>query len=160
MTTKEYNESVKLYADRVFRFIVKSTEDEALAKDITQDAYVKLWENHKELDASKARSWLFTTSYRIMIDGIRRAKKMKRMDDNTKEPGHEEHWTDLQEVLHDALGKLPEIQRQVILLRDYEGYSYEEIGEITALNESQVKVYIFRGRKKLKEYLVGMEHLI
>ncbi len=160
MTTKEYNQSVELYADRVFRFIVKSTENEALAKDITQDAYVKLWESREGLDATKARSWLFTTSYRIMIDGMRRAKKMTRMDDKTMEPGHEEQWSDLQEVLHDALQRIPEIQRQVILLRDYEGYSYEEIGEITSLSESQVKVYIFRGRKKLKEYLVGMEHLI
>lgn len=160
MTKKEYNQSVELYADRVFRFIVKSTEDEALAKDITQDAYVKLWENHEDLEAEKARSWLFTTSYRIMIDGMRRAKKMKRMDEHTVEPGHEAQWSDLQEVLHDALNRLPDIQKQVILLRDYEGYSYDEIAAITSLNISQVKVYIFRGRKKLKEYLVGMEHLI
>lgn len=63
----------------------------------------------------------------------------------------------MQEILHKALEKLPEIQRSVILLRDYEGYSYEEIGEITGLNESQVKVYIFRARQFLKEELGSME---
>jgi RNA polymerase sigma-70 factor (ECF subfamily) len=48
----------------------------------------------------------------------------------------------------------------VILLRDYEGYSYQEIGGITGLSESQVKVYIFRARKALKAYLVRMDNVI
>ena len=64
---------------------------------------------------------------------------------------------DLQEVLAEALDRLPEIQKSVILLRDYEGYAYDEIAEITGLNESQVKVYIFRGRQTLKAYLKNIE---
>ena len=59
--------------------------------------------------------------------------------------------------LNEAISKLPEDQRSVIMLRDYEGYSYDEIGRITGLNESQVKVYIFRARVFLKNYLVRME---
>ncbi len=145
-----------LYSDRVFRFIVKSTSDAELAKDIVQDAFLKLWEAHEGLDETKAKSWLFTTAYRIMIDGIRRSKKMTRMDTHIEEPSHGEQWNDLQEILHEALNTLPEKQKQVILLRDYEGYDYTEIGEICDLSESQVKVYIFRGRKKLKEYLVSV----
>jgi RNA polymerase sigma-70 factor (ECF subfamily) len=46
------------------------------------------------------------------------------------------------------------------MLRDYEGYSYEEIGEITALNPSQVKVYIYRARLALKEYIGKPENVI
>ena len=56
--------------------------------------------------------------------------------------------------------RLPEIQKVVILLRDYEGYSYSEIGEITNLSESQVKVYIYRGRLSLKEYIGSMQAVI
>jgi RNA polymerase sigma-70 factor (ECF subfamily) len=48
----------------------------------------------------------------------------------------------------------------VLLLRDYEGYNYEQIGEITGLNESQVKVYIYRARIAMKEYLVSLENVI
>lgn len=66
----------------------------------------------------------------------------------------EDNSTDLNEVLHHALDRLPAVQRSVILLRDYEGYSYQEIGEITGLTESQVKTYIFRGRTALRAYLV------
>ena len=67
---------------------------------------------------------------------------------------------ELKEILENALAKLPEQQRQLILLRDYEGYSYNEIGEITGLNETQVKVYIFRARTVLKDYIVKMENAL
>ena len=63
-------------------------------------------------------------------------------------------------MLEKALAALPEIQRTVVLLRDYEGYSYEEIGEITNLNESQVKVYIFRARQKMKEMIGSLEAVL
>jgi len=69
-------------------------------------------------------------------------------------------YNDLKEILKVALEKLPEIQKSVIMLRDYEGYSYQEIGEITQLNESQVKVYIFRARKTLRNYLGKLENVI
>jgi RNA polymerase sigma-70 factor (ECF subfamily) len=63
-------------------------------------------------------------------------------------------------VLNNALDKLPEIQKSVVLLRDYEGYDYAEIGKITGLNESQVKVYIFRARATLKNYIGNLEAII
>ncbi|MDG1659286.1 MAG: RNA polymerase sigma factor, partial [Crocinitomicaceae bacterium] len=66
----------------------------------------------------------------------------------------------LQEVLQSALERLPEIQKTVVLLRDYEGYNYTEIAEITDLSESQVKVYIFRARKALKTYIKRLDIVI
>ena len=59
----------------------------------------------------------------------------------------------MREVLVSALAKLPPVQKTVVLLRDYEAYSYQEIAEITGLNESQVKVYIFRARAFMKEFI-------
>lgn len=67
---------------------------------------------------------------------------------------------DVKQTLDDAVSKLPEIQRHVVLLRDYEGYSYAEIGEITQLNEQQVKVYIFRARQKLRSLLTDPELIL
>jgi RNA polymerase sigma-70 factor (ECF subfamily) len=55
---------------------------------------------------------------------------------------------------------LPQIQKSAVLLRDYEGYDYKEIGEILELNESQVKVYIFRARKNLRTFFTGKEELV
>ena len=67
---------------------------------------------------------------------------------------------DLKEVLEEALNTLPEKQKAVILLRDYEGYSYDEIAEITELSASQVKVYIFRARKALQAYIKRLDLVI
>jgi RNA polymerase sigma-70 factor (ECF subfamily) len=66
----------------------------------------------------------------------------------------------LKELLNKALDSLPDIQRAVVILRDYEGYSYDEIGSITGLNESQVKVYIFRARQSLKTHLGSLEAIL
>ena len=63
-------------------------------------------------------------------------------------------------ILESALARLNEIQRSLVLLKDYEGYSYEEIGEITGLSPSQVKVYLHRARIQLKNYLVSPENIL
>ncbi len=161
MTTREYNNCVDQHADGVYRFILKNLKDEHDAQDVVQDSFEKLWVNHKKLGADKAKSYLFTTAYHTMIDHIRKNKHLGSMEDFPETKNETFHdYSDLKEVLDEALNKLNEIQRSVILLRDYEGYSYQEIGEITGLNESQVKVYIYRARMYLKSYIVSPEHVI
>ncbi|MFZ4400821.1 MAG: RNA polymerase sigma factor [Bacteroidales bacterium] len=161
MTTTEYNSCVDDYADGVYRFILKNIKDEDKAKDVVQDSFIKMWDKVADISFEKARSYLFTTAYHTMIDQIRREKKQTTLDDAfLKNLTTENHYSDLKEVLNAALEKLPEIQKSVILLRDYEGYSYEEIGEITDLNESQVKVYIYRARLFLKNYIGELERVL
>src|SRR5688572_32023923 len=112
-----------------------------------------MWLNVSSINAEKSKSYLFTTAYHTMLSRIRRDKKQGRWEEvDESDHSHSRNYSDLKEVLRDALSRLPEIQRTVVLLRDYEGYSYEEIGQITNLNESQVKVYIYRARLALKEY--------
>ena len=162
MTTKEYNHSVDQYADNIFRFIIKSLRSEELAKDIVQETYIKLWTKVEEVNNEKVRSWLFTTAYRTMIDQIRKEKKYQGdLEDVPKnEMVTNNTSSDLNDLLHEALDMLPEKQKTVILLKDYEGYNYKEIGEMTGLNESQVKVYIYRGRKALQTYLVSIDTVL
>ena len=161
MNTADYNTCVDQHADAVYRFILKNMRDEDAARDVVQDAFEKMWLKHEEIDASKAKSYLFTTAYRTMIDYFRKSKKESRMEEvHLNKLEDKRQYSDLNDVLHEALDRLPEIQKSVVLLRDYEGYKYPEIGEITGLSESQVKVYIFRARTSLKEYLVRVDYLI
>ncbi|MBI9035214.1 MAG: RNA polymerase sigma factor [Bacteroidales bacterium] len=161
MTVKEYNLCVDKYADGVYRFILKNIRDQEKARDIVQDAFARMWEKAGQIAYEKSKSYLFTSAHNRMIDVIRKEKKQSPMEES-----HYNHlstnrqYSDLKEVLDEALGRLPEIQRSLILLRDYEGYSYEEIGEITELNASQVKVYIFRARNFLKQYIGSMDHVM
>ncbi|NVO08627.1 MAG: RNA polymerase sigma factor [Bacteroidales bacterium] len=161
MTVEEYNKSVDLYADGIYRFALKTIKNQEKAKDIVQDAYEKLWTKHTDVSYEKVKSYLFTTTYHTSIDVIRK-EKTKADFEFTQSSNRStlDQYSDISEVLSNAVERLPNIQKSVLLLRDYEGYSYEEIGEITGLKESQVKVYIFRARLFLKNYLVSIENII
>jgi len=161
MTAAEYNQCVDKFADGVYRFILKNIKNEEHARDIVQDAFAKMWEKARDISFAKSKSYLFTAAYHTMIDFIRK-EKFKQDIDQVPEAVSvtDTGYSDLKEVLDEAVEKLPEIQRTVVLLRDYEGYSYQEIGEITGLNEPQVKVYIYRARVFLKNYLVKIDNVI
>ncbi len=161
MTISEYNTSVDHYSDRLYRFVLKSIKDIHKAEDIVQDSYEKLWKNIENVDAEKVRSYLFTTAYHTMIDIIRKDKRSSFLNDlKLVEDSHENNYSDLKEILNEAVEKLPDIQRMVLLLRDYEGYSYQEIGEMAKLSEAQVKVYIYRARIFLRKYIGNIEVLV
>src|SRR5215216_6404798 len=76
MTEKDYNECVTLYADNVYRFIVKNLRHEEDARDVVQTAFEKLWMNREGVDAAKSKSYLFTVAYHQMIDHIRKVKRI------------------------------------------------------------------------------------
>jgi RNA polymerase sigma factor (sigma-70 family) len=161
MKISEYNKSIDLYSDRLYRFILKSIKDVHKAEDIVQDSFEKLWKNVENVDGEKVRSYLFTTAYHTMIDRIRKEKRSSFSEDlKLVEASHEDNYSDLSEILKEAVNRLPELQKMVLLLRDYEGYSYKEIGEMTNLSESQVKVYIYRARVFLKKYIGKIDVLV
>lgn len=161
MTEKEYNDCVNLYADNVYRFIVKNLRHEEDARDVVQTAFEKLWLNRQEVDNSKCKSYLFTVAYNSMIDHLRKAKRVSLKEDFREEARIlDKQHNNARQILERALAKLSETQRSLVLLKDYEGYSYEEIGKIMNLSESQVKVYLHRARLQLKEYIVKVENVI
>lgn len=159
MTPQEYNKAVEEYSDRIYRYILKGMADDDRSRDVVQDCYEKLWINVEEIEFSKAKAWLFTTAHNAMIDIIR---KEKRLVTEESSPGefHEQGYSDLNEILHKCLAGLNESWRSVLLLRDYEGYSYREIGEITGQTEAQVKINIYRARMAMRKMIGKMEMVV
>lgn len=154
MNTAEYNICVDQYSDFVYRFLVKSVRNSQAAQDLVQDSFEKLWIAHKELDAVKAKSYLFSCAHNAMIDYVRRDRWTSDLEQSINIPQNAfSQYTDVQEILQQALQTMKPEQRSVILLRDLQGYQYQEIADITGLSLAQVKVYIFRGRVFLKQYL-------
>ena len=161
MTVEEYNRAVDAYADNLYRFVFKNLKNQHMAQDIIQDTFEKLWMKLEDVSGLKVKTYLFTSAYHTMIDYIRKEKRYADVDpDEMKESSHNRHYSDLGEVLERAVGNLPEDQKAVVMLRDYEGYSYKEIADITGLSESQVKVYIYRARVFLKNFIGSMEQVI
>lgn len=160
MTAEDYNDCVKLYADALYRFMLKSTRQAEDARDLVQSSFEKLWERRAEVNQEKCKSYLFTIAYHKMIDLSRKNSRMEFREvlpDKTDTSGNSAR---LKEILEKALNRLNEKQRSLVLLKDYEGYSYEEIAEITGLNAAQVKVTLHRARLILKEWLVSVENVL
>ncbi len=161
MTEREFNECVTNYADNVYRFVLKNLRHEEDAKDVIQSAFEKLWVNRAKVENERCKSFLFTVAYHQMIDVVRKNKRVSLKEDFSSTNLHAAgSHPDIKKVLNEALYQLNDTQRSLVLLKDYEGYSYEEIAEITALSLSQVKVYLHRARIQLKNYLVKPENII
>ncbi len=162
MKRREYNIVVSIHSDNLFGYAIKFLRNKEDARDIVQDVFEKLWIHRKKVEFDKAKSWMFTTAHNSMIN-LSNKKGRVQLTDEIK---HFEKGTavlskfESNQVVERAVSILPPVQKSVILLRDLEGYSYKEIADILDLNDSQVKVYLFRARKKIKKQLKGMVELV
>ena len=162
MDRHQYNQCVEQYADRLFRFAFASLRNREQAEDVVQESFARVWERVEKVDFATAKTYLFATAHHAMIDEVRRSQRFASLEEQAPdvEQGSNIPYPDVNDILHKAIGYLPEAQRNALLLRDYEGYSYREIGDITGQSEAQVKVNIFRARTALKNKLKSIDNLI
>jgi len=152
---------VENYSDSLYRFLLKNMKDPMEAENIVQNTFEKLWLRKGDVVMQTAKAFMFRVAYNNMIDVIRKNKRMVSMDAvNENRHFHQEQYSGAREIINLAVNRLSENQKAVITLRDYEGYDYKTIGEITGMSEAQVKVNIFRARQTLKEYFGKMEQVI
>ena len=161
MNRSPYNTCVDQYADGLFRFALASLHNRMEAEDVVQDCFARVWEHRHQVDFAKAKSYLFTAAHHRVIDLAR-----QRRQETTEEvlaqlaSNGNNVYPDVNEILNKVVATLPEAQRTAVLLRDYEGYSYQEIGDITGQTEAQVKVNIFRARTALRNVIKSIDNII
>ncbi|MDR0972138.1 MAG: RNA polymerase sigma factor [Bacteroidales bacterium] len=161
MTDKQYNLCVDNFSDNILRFLVKNLKDRQEAEDILQDVFLKLWEKHKEVDNDKVKAYLFKAAYNTMINTINHNKLIDNIEiKDTVTINAQNAHSDIRDILSDALNLLSSLQKASLLLRDYEGYSYNEIGQILNITEENVKINIFRARQKMKKYIGSIDNII
>ncbi|MDE6483126.1 MAG: RNA polymerase sigma factor [Rikenellaceae bacterium] len=161
MTEEKFNEYVNAFTDALFRFVLKNVKDVPSAEDIVQESFVRLWETRDKVREGSQKSYLFTIAYRLVIDRARRLRHSSGVEVETiGRPGPSEGYSDLGQTLSRALDGIKEEWRSLIMLRDWEGYSYEEIAAITGASISGVKVGIFRARTELRRRLGPIDDII
>lgn len=158
MTRSNYNSLVEEHADSLLRFIVYVIRDRAKSEDIVQDVFLKVWQKRKEIDSKTAKSYLFTIGHNLAISHIRANNRHPELEitlelENKTEDHSAKGYSNESEIVWQELERLSPIAKSLIILRDWEGYSYQEIAQITSLSEGQVKIGIHRARERLKERL-------
>lgn len=153
MNTNQYNRCVDAHADSLYRFIVGVVRQQAVAEDVVQESFTRLWQNRTKVENGKEKSYLFTIAYRLAISELRTRKRDSSGELPLTHFVATNEYDNMTELLWQALDRLRERERTVLMLSDWEGYSYREITQITELTEAQVKIIIHRARSTIREQL-------
>lgn len=153
MSEQEYTLTAKQCREALYRFAVRYTADGDRALDTVQDAFVALWTHREEVEADKAKGWLIRTMYRQLVDQHRREQRFRNMaPELVGEEWYSQHDNfELHDAMQKALEQLPDQHRAIILMKDLEGYQYQEIAQLTGLEISQVTGILYRARINLKK---------
>ena len=146
MTTKDYNNCVNEYSDALYTYLCRSYSNREMAKDVVQSVFEKLWVKKDELEVQKVKSYLFTMARNRAIDVWRKEHRVVSIEAH-HDRAQSSKMTDSFEYMEEAqhhLSNLDEKQKSILLLREYEGYSYNDIAEIMDMSLSQVKIILFR----------------
>jgi RNA polymerase sigma-70 factor (ECF subfamily) len=153
-----FQQWVEEYQDQAWSLARYLLKDAAEAEDVCQESFVKLWREQDAIDHAKVKAWLMKVTRNGCLDRIRRRKPSEelgdwQMADPAGEPQHGAERFELGQWLQQSIARLGEPYRSLVVLRDVQQNSYEEVAETLELSLAQVKVYLHRARKELRESL-------
>jgi RNA polymerase sigma-70 factor (ECF subfamily) len=165
MSPEEYRQAVHDHSDRVHAYAAWLLRDLEEARDVTQDAFMKLWINHALVHPGAARTWLLKAACRMCMDRVRR--RPPRPLGRTIDLGALTHGKGLsplpdsiaidheqRRALTEALGALPIRERALILLREVQNLSYEELSNVLDMPLGSIKGTLHRARERLREMVL------
>lgn len=157
-----FGELYKIFLNRIYRFVYYLVGDEFSAEDITQNTFLKAWNNlsNFSMDRGTFQSYLYTIARNLVIDGQRKKKiySLEGMENviETQENRENELWKDqASEKVHEALDGLEEDDRQIIILRFFEEMHFDEIAEVVGKEPGTIRVKVHRLMGILKQKLEG-----
>jgi len=152
----------RYHMNDLYRYLLLLSDHPQTAEDLVQDTFVKAYEHLESYRGEKVRPWLFRVARNAYIDWYRRERRQVQTDPGRfagltggAAPGAEEEYLRREELRNwfRAVSLLPEKSRQAVLLREYHGFTYEEIAQVLGLSLTNVKVTLFRARQKIREVL-------
>jgi RNA polymerase sigma-70 factor (ECF subfamily) len=158
MTSKRFRQWVDEYQDQAWTLARYLLKDPSEAEDVCQEAFVKLWHHQDVIAPDKIKPWLMKVTRNGCLDRLRRRRPSDELSDRMAEnpmsgPLQDAHRRELGEWLRHSVASLAEPYRSLVVLRDIHQHSYEEVAEVLELSLAQVKTYLHRARKRLREQL-------
>ncbi|MGH9702147.1 MAG: RNA polymerase sigma factor [Candidatus Acidiferrales bacterium] len=151
--TTDFNSLYQKYALDVLRFALYLSGNRAEAEDITSETFVRAWTSPEPILAATVKGYLFTIARNLFLQGLRKKKRDVELDVEMRDPQAGPHQLVEEKAEFAAvlagLQKLPEIDRSVVVMRAFEGMSYEEISQALGIPLGTVKVKIHRARLAL-----------
>jgi RNA polymerase sigma factor (sigma-70 family) len=163
MNFENFQNRVLPAKNKLFRFALRLVGNEEEAKDVVQEVFIRVWKGREQIDEiQNMEAWCMRITKNLSLDRIRTntrryAQPIDEGFDIRNEALTPHENTELQESMKrisQLMAALPDKQRQVMHLRDVEGYSYNEICDILELDMNQVKVNLFRARNAVREKLI------
>jgi RNA polymerase sigma-70 factor (ECF subfamily) len=161
MSEQEYTQTVQQCREDLYRFAVRYTADGDGAWDTVQDAFVALWTHREEVKADKAKGWMIRVMYRQLVDQHRRTERFRNIaPELVQEEWYSQHDNfELHDAMQKALNQLTEQHRAILLMKDLEGYQYQEIAQLTGLDVPQVTGILYRARINLKKAYLKLNNI-
>ena len=144
-------------SDKLFRLALRITMNRAEAEDVVQDTLLKVWEHREEWEQiNNLEAFAIATCRNRALDVMKRAgRNTEKLDEmahfSSQTPQEQLEANEQISLVNRLMDDLPEVQRTIMLLRDIEGKTYQEIAQTLDISETQVKVYLHRARTKIKE---------
>ena len=156
--SRRYRQWVKEYQHQAWTLARYLLKDASEAEDAVQEAFVKLWNHQDKVDPERIKPWLMKVTRNGCLDRLRRRRDTVELTEQhaaveTRGPMDGVASNELSGWLKKAIAGLKEPYRSLVVLRDVHQHSYEEVAGMLELSLSQVKVYLHRARKELREQL-------
>ena len=162
MTIKEFQHSILPIKNTLYRLAKRVVGETSEAEDVVQEVFVKVWNQRNELtEIANLEAWCMRLTKNLSIDKLR--SKHRRTEsllpefdqtDNEQTPYQLVETNDTMQQIENLMNALPEKQKMVMHLRDIEGLAYQEISDALEMPVNQVKVYLFRARKQMREEIL------
>lgn len=146
---------MSLYKDRIYTYLRMLTGDPALAEELAQDTFVKVYFKGHTLRSDNLKSWIFTIATNLARSHFRRHRlgHLFSLDDVAEKYASVEYNTEAAPLLETILGKLPEKYRVPLVMREIDNFSFAEIADVMKKPVGTIKTLVFRGKKQLQEAL-------
>ena len=162
MTAQDFNKLVVTLNEKLYRFSYRYLQDADQCQDAVQEIFIKLWNQRdrlSELNSIEAFAIRVTRNHCLDVIKARRTVSLDENDfykdrlSDENDPEKELNRSDSYKNLTDIIENLTEPHRTVIRMRDVEGYSNEEVGDVLGLSAGNIRVVLSRARKKVRQKL-------